>query len=137
MGERSDRALAGFAGTLALAAALVSCDRRRGTDVPQPAGPMNAEQGARYVLALVNHDRAEEGLPEVEWDDTAARAAERHAADMAKNGFTAHWGTDGSVPEQRYSEAGGEHLVWENAACLFDGQTRALDPDARYTALDL
>jgi hypothetical protein len=98
---------------------------------------MNAEDGARYVLALVNHDRAEEGLPAVEWDDTAARAAERHAADMARNGFTAHWGTDGSVPEQRYSEAGGEHLVWENAACLFDGKARELDANARYSAIDL
>jgi hypothetical protein len=80
------------------------------------------------VLALVNRDREQEGLQPVQWDEEAARAAQRHAEDMARYGFTGHWGTDGSVPEQRYTEAGGAHFVQENSACFFDGVTRELEP---------
>lgn len=105
--------------------------------VQRPSGPMNADDAAKYVLALVNHDRAEEGLPAVEWDDTAAKAARNHVEDMARLGYTAHWGSDGSVPEQRYTEAGGVHLVTENAACFFDGEARELDAGAKYQAVDL
>lgn len=95
------------------------------------------EQAQQYVLELVNRDRAEAGLGELEWDPVAARAAERHARDMAMNGFTAHWGTDGSVPEQRYTEAGGKHLVRENAACFFDGKARELDPNPMFERAEL
>jgi hypothetical protein len=85
---------------------------------------MGAEAAAEYVLALVNRDRAEEGLEPVAWDDVAARAAKRHVEDMVQRGFTAHWGTDGSVPEERYTEAGGEHMA----------QLRQIDPNPRFTA---
>jgi hypothetical protein len=51
---------------------------------------------------------------------------------MAHVGFTAHWGSDGSVPEQRYTEAGGIHLVHENAACFFDGSVREIDPEPTF-----
>src|SRR5450432_741666 len=95
--------------------------------VAQPKGPMNVEQARRYVLALVNRDRAENGLPAVALDDTASRAGQRHADDMARSGYTAHWGTDGSVPEERYSGAGGSDFVQENAGCLADGAQRELE----------
>jgi hypothetical protein len=95
---------------------------------------MKADEAAKYVLALVNRDRQEEGLEPVEWDEVGARSAARHVADMVKNGFTAHWGTDGSVPEERYTEAGGEHFVQENAACLADATPRVLDEKATFTA---
>lgn len=102
--------------------------------VPKPAGPLTLKQAERYVLKLVNHDRGEHGLSAVTWDDTAARAGRRHAEDMSRRGYTAHWGSDGSVPEQRYTEAGGTDMVQENAACFFDGQTRKLDPNPRFSA---
>jgi hypothetical protein len=51
---------------------------------------------------------------------------------MAHHGYTAHGGSDGSVPEQRYTEGGGEHYVQENAACFFDDAERALDPSATF-----
>jgi len=98
---------------------------------------MNLEQARRYVLALVNHDRAEHGLSRVALDDVASRAGQRHAEDMARFGYTAHWGTDGSVPEQRYSEAGGSDFVQENAGCLADGKKRALDATPRFEAAQL
>jgi cysteine-rich secretory family protein len=86
------------------------------------------------VLDLVNRDRGAAGLDPVEYDETAQRAAQRHADDMAHLGYTAHWGSDGSVPEERYTQAGGVHFVQENAACFFDGQERALDPEARFSS---
>ncbi|HEX3852381.1 MAG TPA: CAP domain-containing protein [Polyangiaceae bacterium] len=102
-----------------------------------PKGLLNLEQARRYVLALVNHDRASYGLSPVTLDDAATRAGQRHADDMAKAGYTAHWGTDGSVPEQRYSEAGGTDFVQENAGCLADGKARTLEPSAHFTAQQL
>lgn len=102
--------------------------------VVPPHAPMSVEQARRYVLALVNRDRAEHGLSLVVMDDAASRAGQRHAEDMARAGYTAHWGTDGSVPEQRYSEAGGSDFVQENAGCLADGKKRALDVAPRFDA---
>ncbi len=85
-------------------------------------------------MALVNRDREAHGLRPVAWDTTAAAAAQRHVDDLAQGGFTAHWGRDGSVPEQRYTEAGGEDFVRENAACFSDGQERPLDLEPTFSA---
>ncbi len=98
---------------------------------------MGVEQARRYVLALVNRDRAEHGLSQLALDDAANRAGQRHAEDMARVGYTAHWGSDGSVPEQRYSEAGGSDFVQENAGCLADGKQRKLDAVPRFEAAQL
>jgi hypothetical protein len=82
----------------------------------------------RYMVELINRDRASEGLPPVALDDGAAtRAGQQHAQDMAKHGYLGHWGTDGSVPEQRFTEAGGTDLDVENASCFTDEKTRTLD----------
>jgi hypothetical protein len=91
----------------------------------------------RFVLSLINRDRAIAGLPAVVLDEAASKAGLRHAQDMAAKGFTGHIGTDGSVPEQRYTESGGVHFVQENAACLFDGQTRKLDLAPRFHPAEL
>jgi uncharacterized protein YkwD len=131
---------------LLLLSVCSSCEARAGGGpayvaeagpITRPQGPLDQKQAEQYVLALVNHDRKEAGLTEVTWDETAAVAGRRHAEDMAHRGYTAHWGTDGSVPEQRYTEAGGTHLSFENAACFFDGQTRDIDANARYDAVEL
>lgn len=105
--------------------------------MPRPKGPLTLEEAEHYVLKLVNRDRGEHGLSAVRWNETAARAGRRHAEDMARRGYTAHWGSDGSVPEQRYTEAGGEDMVQENAACFFDGQRRKVDPNPRFDAAAL
>lgn len=84
------------------------------------------------MLDLVNRDRASQGLGPVALDDgPAQRAGQAHAEDMAKNGYLGHWGTDGSVPEQRYTEAGGSDMVMENASCFTDEQKRSLDGEPR------
>lgn len=71
------------------------------------------------------------GLPPVELDEGPPTAAgTRQAEDMAKHGFLGHWGTDGSVPEQRYTEAGGTDFDSENVLCFTDQKKRSVDPHA-------
>jgi uncharacterized protein YkwD len=95
-------------------------------------GPLSRADAERYVLRLINRDRAAQGLSAVRWDEPAAQAGRRHARDLVAHMVTSHVGTDGSVPEQRYTEAGGRGMVMENAACTADGTVRAPDPEARF-----
>jgi uncharacterized protein YkwD len=117
-------------------AALAACAPQAGgsapSAVPRPTAPAAADEATAYMLTLINRDRKAEGLTEVELDPIASEGARRHARDMAAHGFTAHWGSDGSVPEERYTDAGGTDLVQENVACLFDGVPRDLDPNPRF-----
>lgn len=81
------------------------------------------------MVELINRDRATMKLPPVAFDPNHATASgQRHADDMAHLGYLGHWGTDGSVPEQRLTEAGGMDAVLENASCMTDLKVRALDP---------
>src|SRR5260370_22770462 len=96
--------------------------------VARPDRPLDLAEAQRYFLKLVNRDRQAEGLEPVAWDPIAERAGRAHAADMAEHGYTSHFGTDGSVPELRYTRAGGDGMVQENAACFFDEKVRRLDP---------
>ena len=115
----------GYRAALLALVGLAACSgSQQESRLVRPAGPMNVDEARVYALGLVNHDRAGQGLTPVELDETATRAAQRHVEDMVRHGFTAHWGTDGSVPEQRYTEAGGSDFNMENAACFFDGASR-------------
>jgi uncharacterized protein YkwD len=102
---------------------------------PADAGPpprLTPIEARRYMVVLINRDRASMGLAPVALDDGAAtRAGQAHAEDMARNGYLGHWGTDGSVPEERFTEAGGSDMVLENASCFTDEKLRRLDPGAR------
>jgi uncharacterized protein YkwD len=123
-----------------LPALFAACDKRgvaSAEPVPRPAGPLDLEAGRAYVLSLVNRDRGELGLPPVERDQVAEQAGQRHVEDMARHGYTAHGGSDGSVPEQRYTDAGGEHFVQENAMCFFDEKERELDPHPMFEPVEL
>jgi uncharacterized protein YkwD len=125
-------------GAILLACLAFGCGQKRGgTPPPRPTGPLGIDAARAYMLALVNADREREGLAPVEVDDVATRAAQRHADDMVRNGYRAHWGTDGSVPEQRYTEAGGEHLVHENVTCFIDGKQRELAIEPTFSAEEL
>ncbi|XXT14217.1 CAP domain-containing protein [Sorangium sp. So ce429] len=104
---------------------------------PAPGKLMTRAEAGRYVLALVNRDRAAHKLPPVRWDETAARAGRRHTEDMVQVGFTGHWGSDGSVPEERYTAAGGDGFPMENAGCFADAIPRELDPEPRFSAESL
>jgi hypothetical protein len=80
------------------------------------------------MVDLVNRDRGTQGLTPLELDEGApTRAGQAHAEDMARLGYLGHWGSDGSVPEQRHSEAGGSDMVLENALCFTDEAPRKLN----------
>lgn len=104
-----------------------------GTPGPSPAGHekvtglLTLAEARRYMVTLINRDRATQGLKPVTLDEgPATGAGQRHAEDMAHHGFLGHWGTDGSVPEHRYTEAGGTAMVLENASCVTDENERGL-----------
>jgi uncharacterized protein YkwD len=107
------------------------------TAVPSPKAAVEAPpvgtlltltEARRYMLKLVNRDRASAGLAPVELDEGApTRAGQAHAEDMARNGYLGHWGTDGSVPEERFTEAGGADMVLENSSCFTDEKKRTID----------
>jgi uncharacterized protein YkwD len=98
-------------------------------DVAAPKRKLTVEEARRYMLELINRDRRSMGLSPVELDEGAAtRAGQAHADDMAKTGYLGHWGSDGSVPEQRLTDAGGADMVLENALCFLDEKPRVIDP---------
>ena len=80
---------------------------------------------ASAILRFTNEHRARGGtcgteqmpaVGTVTWDDRLARAAERHAMDMAVNDEIGHTGTDGSTPTDRARDAGYPGVVGENAS---------------------
>ena len=108
------------------------------TAVTPTSGKLTLAQARRYMVDLINRDRRTMGLGPVELDEGApTQSAERHARDMAANAFLGHWGTDGSVPEQRLTEAGGADMVLENAFCITDEKKRELVGDPRIDAADV
>lgn len=71
----------------------------------------------RYeVLRLINRDRKAHGLPPVELDAQASAIADAYCRTQIRNGTTGHFTTDGQAPYMRYSFAGGNDGVSENAA---------------------
>jgi uncharacterized protein YkwD len=121
--------------TGATAPTAASPDAAQPPSSPGPAPPrrgLSLVEARRLMVQLINRDRASMGLAPVELEEGAAtRAGQAHAEDMAAHGYLAHWGTDGSVPEQRFTEAGGVDMVMENVSCFGDGRSRALDGSAR------
>jgi uncharacterized protein YkwD len=106
-----------------------AADTRASPAAPSAAPAALTPAEARvYMLQLINRDRASVGLAPVALDEsTPTRAAQAHADDMATHGYLGHWGTDGSVPEERFTAAGGTDMVLENASCFTDEHPRALD----------
>src|SRR5882724_7857243 len=68
------------------------------------------------LLHMVNRDRAKYGLSPVQLDVDASTIADAYCASQIRNGTTGHFTTDGEAPYMRYSFAGGNDGVSENAA---------------------
>ncbi len=139
---RHSRALRRLLALSALTGILASAEPRAWSKPPTPPKArapkaLGYAEAQRFVLGLVNRDRKAAGLAPVVLDEAASKAGLRHARDMAANGFTGHVGSDGSVPEQRYTESGGSDFVQENAACLFDLAVRKLEPKPSFDAAKL
>jgi uncharacterized protein YkwD len=127
------------AGSLPSASAAASVSPAASSTAATPtSGKLTLAQARRYMLELINRDRRTMGLGPVELDEgPPTQSAERHARDMAANAFLGHWGTDGSVPEQRLTEAGGADMVLENAFCITDEKKRELESDPRIDASEV
>jgi uncharacterized protein YkwD len=69
-----------------------------------------------HVLKLINRDRQLYNLPPVELDLEASAIGDDYCRRQIKNGTNGHFTTDGLAPYMRYSFAGGNDGVSENAA---------------------
>jgi uncharacterized protein YkwD len=69
-----------------------------------------------HVLRLINRDRALYNLPPVQLDVQASAIGDEYCLAQLRNGTTGHYTTDGVPPYARYSLAGGNDAVSENAA---------------------
>jgi uncharacterized protein YkwD len=67
-------------------------------------------------VRMINHDRAKFGLRPVQLDTQASVIADTYCRAQIRNGTTGHFTTDGEAPYMRYSFAGGNDGVSENAA---------------------
>src|SRR5438445_5316512 len=67
-------------------------------------------------LRLINRDRKQFGLQPVKLDPLASVVADAYCRDQIRNGTTGHYTTDGQAPYMRYSFAGGNDGLSENAA---------------------
>src|SRR5688572_6908111 len=69
-----------------------------------------------HVLKLINRDRKIYNLPPVQLDLEASAIGDDYCRRQIKNGTNGHFTTDGLAPYMRYSFAGGNDGVSENAA---------------------
>lgn len=84
-----------------------------GLPLPPPTLPANAPcdytpnpDFVNQILALINSQRAANGLPALTLNAQLTAAAQGHAADMACNSFLSHVGSDGSSVKTRVTAAG-------------------------------
>lgn len=68
------------------------------------------------LLRMINHDRRAYGLRPVELDAESSIIADSYCRQQIRNGTTGHFTIDGQSPYMRYSFAGGNDGVSENAA---------------------
>jgi uncharacterized protein YkwD len=67
-------------------------------------------------LRIINRDRAQFGLSPVALDPATSLLADGYCRQQIRNGTTGHFTTDGVPPYMRYSLAGGNDGISENAA---------------------
>merc|ERR1719362_409028 len=108
---------------------------------PTPPAP-TPSGGASEVLRLVNEERKKTGAPAVCLNEKLGRAAAAHTADMVRNRFLSHRGSDGKWPRDRVTRQG---YSWRAAGeNIARGQTGAQEvvrswmnsPGHRRTILD-
>lgn len=88
------------------------------TPLAQGEGPIDETRFSlrHEMLRMINHDRKVYGLAPVELDPEVSVLADTYCARQIRNGTTGHFTTDGQAPYMRYSFAGGNDGVSENAA---------------------
>jgi uncharacterized protein YkwD len=68
------------------------------------------------LLEMINEERAVAKVRPVAFDGFATQIANKHAVEMATDGFASHWSRDGLKPYHRYSFAGGTDATQENVS---------------------
>jgi uncharacterized protein YkwD len=68
------------------------------------------------MLRMINHDRARFGLAPLELDPDASVVADAYCKAQIRNHTSGHFTVDGQAPYMRYSFAGGNDGLSENAA---------------------
>jgi uncharacterized protein YkwD len=84
----------------------------------QGEGPIDETRFAlrQEFIRIINRDRKHFGLPPVELDPQASNVADAYCKQQIRFGTTGHFTVDGQSPYMRYSFAGGNDGVSENAA---------------------
>src|SRR5205823_9122 len=98
----------GFAAFAVLGAMALS-----GPAATRPVDMLTLDDSRRYMLELINQDRAAKGLLLLEMDAIATKTGQEHAEDMAASCYLSHFDRIGRLPDQRYTEQGGRDRVAE------------------------
>ena len=96
---------------------------------PVPSPDKRHLEHKRYMLSLINEERAAAGVESVVLGDNVA--AQVHAETSLANCVASHWGVDGLKPYMRYSLAGGVQSNGENVS----GLDYCIRPSDGYMAL--
>jgi uncharacterized protein YkwD len=89
--------------------ARVVAERRPVVTVPSaPPSPGSSTilQLEREAFALINSQRASQGLPSLLWSEEVARVARHHSQNMANYKFFSHQGLDGRMVNDRADSVG-------------------------------
>jgi uncharacterized protein YkwD len=78
------------------------------------------------IFRLVNEQRAAYNLPPLAWNETLARAAQRHANDCQARGWCSHTGSDGSSYKQRIIREGYDPARWSECWAWYGTAVRAV-----------
>ena len=76
----------------------------------------NVAEMEKYMIGLVNKDRATANLKPLIYDALLTKVGRLHSQDMAKNNFFAHVNPRGEDPTARFNKAGGLGSIAENIA---------------------
>ncbi|HEX6178648.1 MAG TPA: CAP domain-containing protein [Thermoanaerobaculia bacterium] len=89
-----------------------------GAPLAQGGGPRDETRITlrHEVLRLINRDRAAHGLAPVQLDPQVSALGDAYCARQIENGTTGHFTTDGQPPYMRFSLAGVNDGISENAA---------------------
>src|SRR6202165_2554436 len=95
-----------------LAAIMITAPLAQGIGAPDETRITLREE----LLRVINRDRKQFGLPPVQLDPFASVVADNYCREQIRNGTSGHFTIDGQAPYMRYSFAGGNDGVSENAA---------------------
>jgi len=95
-----------------LAAIMITAPLAQGVGAPDETRITLREE----LLRVINRDRKQFGLPPVQLDPFASVVADNYCREQIRNGTSGHFTLDGQAPYMRYSFAGGNDGVSENAA---------------------